>query len=250
MKYISTSSLLRIFILTIALLVALVAAAGKNYYKILGVKQNASLKEIKKAYRTLALKWHPDRNKGKEEEATIKFRDIGEAYETLSDESKRSEYDNLLKYGGGDGGGSRGGFNGGGGRQQQNPNQGGQQYYTYTPGGGGGQQYYTYTPGGGGGGYSGFGSQEDWERRRDALHKNAREEFESTVRRQRQEQQDFHRKAKDDFQRESSEFFRDAFDQFNDVFANDPFFNDAFLEMGDLFKNKGRRKSERRRNSY
>ena len=104
MKYTSTSYLMRPLTFTVILLLAIiVTAATKNYYQILGLKQDASLKDIKKAYRKLALKWHPDRNKGKEEEATKKFRIVGEAYETLSDEKKRKEYDDLLKYGGGGG---------------------------------------------------------------------------------------------------------------------------------------------------
>jgi DnaJ-class molecular chaperone with C-terminal Zn finger domain len=59
----------------------------KNYYDILGVPRNATLDEIKKAYRELALKYHPDRNKSKEAEE--KFKEINEAYAVLSDPEKR-----------------------------------------------------------------------------------------------------------------------------------------------------------------
>jgi molecular chaperone DnaJ len=62
-----------------------------NYYKILEVDQKASLEEIKKSYRKLAIKYHPDKNK--EPEALEKFKQINEAYETLSDKNKRASYD-------------------------------------------------------------------------------------------------------------------------------------------------------------
>jgi len=63
-----------------------------DYYKILGVEKNASLDEIKKAYRRLALEYHPDKNAGNPE-AEKKFKQINEAYQTLSDEKKRAQYD-------------------------------------------------------------------------------------------------------------------------------------------------------------
>jgi len=66
---------------------------GKDYYKILGVDRKATGEEIKKAYRKLALKWHPDRNPDNKEEAEQKFKEIGEAYSVLSDEKKRKNYD-------------------------------------------------------------------------------------------------------------------------------------------------------------
>lgn len=65
-------------------------AGRKNYYKILGVNKRAGEKEIKKAYRKLALKWHPDKN---EEDTEAKFKDINEAYSVLSDPKKRNDYD-------------------------------------------------------------------------------------------------------------------------------------------------------------
>lgn len=64
-----------------------------DYYKILKVPKTASVDEIKKAYRKLALKWHPDKNPENTSEANKKFREISEAYEVLSDPNKRKMYD-------------------------------------------------------------------------------------------------------------------------------------------------------------
>jgi curved DNA-binding protein len=66
----------------------------KDYYSILGVSKNASQDEIKKAYRKLAVKYHPDKNQG-DKKAEEKFKDIGEAYEVLKDPVKRKKYDQL-----------------------------------------------------------------------------------------------------------------------------------------------------------
>jgi len=63
-----------------------------NYYNILGINKTASAEEIKKAYRKLAIKYHPDKNPGNKE-AEEKFKEISEAYEILSDDNKRKEYD-------------------------------------------------------------------------------------------------------------------------------------------------------------
>lgn len=66
----------------------------KDYYQILGVDKKASQEEIKKAYRKLAVKYHPDKNQGNKA-AEEKFKEIGEAYEVLSDTEKRKKYDEL-----------------------------------------------------------------------------------------------------------------------------------------------------------
>jgi molecular chaperone DnaJ len=63
-----------------------------NYYEILGVPKNATADEIKKAYRTLAFKYHPDRNQGNAA-AEEKFKQISAAYDVLGDEAKRRQYD-------------------------------------------------------------------------------------------------------------------------------------------------------------
>jgi len=76
---------------------------GKDFYAILGVEKNASEDDIKKAYRKMALRFHPDKNK--EADAEEKFKEIAEAYEVLSDADKRAAYDRYgeegLRRGGG-----------------------------------------------------------------------------------------------------------------------------------------------------
>jgi curved DNA-binding protein len=69
----------------------------KDYYQILDVDENADLKDIKKAYRRLALKFHPDMNP--DEGAEEKFKQVAEAYEVLKDDTKRAEYDEMKRYG-------------------------------------------------------------------------------------------------------------------------------------------------------
>jgi molecular chaperone DnaJ len=91
----------------------------KDYYEILGIAKDAGDDEIKKAYRKLAMKWHPDQNNG-DPEAETKFKEVSEAYEVLSDSQKRAAYDRMghaafqqgMGGGGGAGAGMGGGFGG------------------------------------------------------------------------------------------------------------------------------------------
>lgn len=96
---------------------------GKDYYKVLGIQKGAADDDIKKAYRKLALKYHPDKNKapGAEE----KFKEIAEAYDVLSDAKKREVYDKYGEEGLKGGIGGNGGFGGAG------PGPGGF-HYTFT----------------------------------------------------------------------------------------------------------------------
>lgn len=71
----------------------------KDYYDILGVDKNADDETLKKAYRKLSLKWHPDKNKGNEEESNKMFKQISEAYSVLKDKEKRAIYDQYGKEG-------------------------------------------------------------------------------------------------------------------------------------------------------
>jgi DnaJ-class molecular chaperone len=105
--------------------------ASSDYYQILGISKNATEAEIKRAYRKLALQYHPDRNKGKEAEE--KFKEVNKAYEVLSDTQKRQTYDQFgaaaFEQGGPTGQGAGGPFGGFGGQQ-------GPFTYTYSTSGG------------------------------------------------------------------------------------------------------------------
>lgn len=69
----------------------------RNYYQILGVPKDATLEEIKRVYRRLARQYHPDLNPGNKD-AEEKFKDIGEAYNILSDAENRAQYDEYSKF--------------------------------------------------------------------------------------------------------------------------------------------------------
>ncbi|KAK4778419.1 hypothetical protein SAY87_018606 [Trapa incisa] len=102
---------------------ALKMSRRKDWYKILGISKTASVADIKRAYKKLALQWHPDKNSDNREEAENKFREIASAYEVLSDEDKRAKFDrgeDVEDMGMGHGGGGFGfnPFGGGGGGQQ------------------------------------------------------------------------------------------------------------------------------------
>ncbi len=116
---------------------------ARDYYVTLGVSENASTDEIKKAYRKLAKKYHPDRNKG-DKKAEAKFKEATEAYETLKDRKKREEYDTMRRYGAFAGGAQMGGFDSGG--------------FGFSPFGGGSR--WTFRTGGAGN-VHGFGNLED-----------------------------------------------------------------------------------------
>lgn len=97
-----------------------------NFYKVLGVAENAPQDEIKKAYRALAKKHHPDRNRGNRE-AEEKFKKVSEAYEVLGEPAKREQYDQMRKAG----------YGGPGIGGQARPGPAGEQVFTFGEGGGG-----------------------------------------------------------------------------------------------------------------
>ena len=87
--------------------------AKADYYSLLGVSRNASEQELKKAYKKLDLKYHPDRNQGDKDTAEKKFKEVSEAYEVLSDQNKRQAYDQFGHDGLDQRFGQNGGFQGG-----------------------------------------------------------------------------------------------------------------------------------------
>src|SRR5688572_3515407 len=82
--------------------------AKRDYYEVLGVSRNVEADELKKAYRKMAIKYHPDKNPG-DHEAEEKFKEAAEAYEVLSDADKRARYDRFGHAGVGGAGGYGGG---------------------------------------------------------------------------------------------------------------------------------------------
>lgn len=112
----------------------------KDFYEILGVSKTATPDELKRAYRKLALEYHPDKNKSKEAEE--KFKEINQAYEVLSDPQKRATYDQVGRAGFDAGGGAGGPFGGFGGQQA-----GGYGPFTYSYSNGGGAQGFDFNGG-------------------------------------------------------------------------------------------------------
>ncbi len=136
--------------------------AEKDYYEILGVKKTATDEELKKAYRNLAKKYHPDKNKGNKE-AEAKFKEISEAYAVLSDKDKRDQYDRLGREAFGPGGANPfAGFDfsefmgGGGARGRKAGGRGGARTVDFT-------DIFGDLFGGAGGGRGGFGGFENAE---------------------------------------------------------------------------------------
>ena len=113
----------------------------RDYYEVLGVQKSASEEEIKKAYRKLAREFHPDRNPG-DKTAEGKFKEVQEAYDVLSDQTKRSQYDRFGRVGPDGGGGGPGGqgfqWGGPGGFQQVDPGEAADIFRQFFGGGAGG----------------------------------------------------------------------------------------------------------------
>lgn len=103
-----------IITLKYSILIGGVDVEKRDYYEVLGVSKDASEQEIKKAYRKMAMKFHPDKNQG-DNESEEKFKEVNEAYEVLSDAQKRRTYDQFGHAGVSGGGFGQGGFSGGAG---------------------------------------------------------------------------------------------------------------------------------------
>src|SRR3972149_721593 len=122
--------------------------AERDYYEVLGVGKNATPEELKKAYRKLALEWHPDKHREDKKQAEEKFKEVNEAYEILSNPEKKAAYDQFghaaFKAGGMGGGGPFGG----GFRQERAYRSGPFTYSYYTSGGEGGGTPFEFDLGG------------------------------------------------------------------------------------------------------
>jgi molecular chaperone DnaJ len=118
----------------------------EDYYKLLGISKNATEAEIKKAYRKMAIKYHPDKNQG-DKAAEEKFKEISQAYEVLSDKNKRAQYDQFGHAAFTSGGRSTHGFGGGG---FHDPMDVFSQFFGNSSGGGGGSSFFEDLFGGGG----------------------------------------------------------------------------------------------------
>ena len=114
----------------------------RDYYEVLGLQKGASEAEIKKAYRKMAIKYHPDRNRDNKEEAEAKMKEINEAYDVLKDPQKKAQYDQFGHAAFDGTGGGAGGFGGG---------------FGGFGGGDFGDIFETFF--GGGGGFGGFGGR-------------------------------------------------------------------------------------------
>ena len=154
-------------LLLLATLIVL-GICGKDYYKILGVKKDASKAEIKRAFKKLSLKYHPDKNKDNPEKAKEKFIEIANAYEVLSDDKQRKIYDQYGEEGIKE--------------QQQGGHPGGGMHFNF---GGNFDDIFSQFFGGGGGFRSGFGGggqrfhfQTGGGGRRGGFHQQEEEEYE------------------------------------------------------------------------
>ena len=157
----------------------------KDFYKALGVSKDASADEIKKAYRKLAKQYHPDRNPG-DKSAEDRFKEVGEAYQVLSNESDRKQYDAIRSLAGGGPRFAAGGGGGGAGFEDVFSQMfgggagfggaGNSNVRFQTSGGGGGAGFedilsmFGGQAAGGGGRFGGFGSNRRPERGQDLIH--------------------------------------------------------------------------------
>lgn len=144
--------------------------ADKDFYKTLGVERGATDQEIKKAYRRKAQKYHPDKNEG-DKSAEKKFKEVSEAYETLSDNQKRTMYDQFGSSGSAGFGGGGGGYGG----QSGGFNAQGFDFSSF--GGGFGDMFEGFFNGGGGGG----ARQKAGPRRGEDIGANIKINFEESV---------------------------------------------------------------------